>query len=129
MASMIHKLRHQTGKDWDLILPTAAFIMNMRVDPVTHFSPFELMFYRLPSPLHSYLDSEPKTALLGWHAQLHQAYKLLRPLVEERHTKAKAAQRERIDASHRITKLWDEGQLVMIRNQRAHKGDTHWDGP
>ena len=66
--------------------------------------------------------------MLGWHAQLYQAYNLLRPLVEERHTKAKAAQRAR-GTPPTGSELWKTGQMIMIRNSQVHKGDTHWVGP
>jgi len=127
--SIIHKLAHQTGKEWDAILPTATFIMNTRIDSITHFSPFELMFYRLPPKLQSYLDAEPKSDALGWHAQLHQAHKTLLPLVQERKAAASITRASRFDQSHRVDKPWKSGQLVMIYNRRVNKGDAFWTGP
>lgn len=129
LAAVLHKLRHETGKEWDRLLPTASFIMNTRVDSVTGFAPFELMYNRAPADLQPYLDATPKYDAVGWHAHLRQAHELISASTREKREKAAKKQNTRLNASRRVVDPWKPGQTVMIRYQGRDKGQPRWVGP
>ena len=55
LGKIIHKLVEHTGKDWDVLVPTAVFAYNISFHRTTGYSPFKLLFGReLATPLIAY---------------------------------------------------------------------------
>ena len=49
LGKIIRKLVEHTGKDWDVLVPTAVFAYNISFHQTTGYSPFKLLFGREPA--------------------------------------------------------------------------------
>ena len=49
LGKIIHRLVEHTGKDWDVLVPTAVFAYNISFHQTIEYSPFKLLFGREPA--------------------------------------------------------------------------------
>ena len=128
-ALILNKLRHELGRDWLDVLPTATYILNTRIDPVTGYSPFEIVYHREPPPFQDYAEATSTYDAPTWHQRVRTCWQVLLPFLQQHRRAAAERHREECNKRRRLAPFWKEGQKVMIMHKRKHKGEPRFAGP
>lgn len=124
LASLLNKLRHTRGDQWDRYLHAATRTINTRI------SPTRKVYFHRPHPApEDYSDAvSDYDAFRGICRNMSfQAYTL--PTAIERRGKAKAEARKRLDHQRSLRRRYPIDTAAMVAVPRVNKSGSRWRGP
>lgn len=129
ICKLLSTLAHKEPENWDLHLPMATFSYNCSTNLSTKFSPFYLLFGRLPTLSIDESVSTNYKNLSKYEIHLRHYWPMIRELSLMNSLEAKQAQKENHD-NYRRTEELNSGDEVLIRTLPVvQKIGTRFEGP